>query len=81
MNRTRDKARTVSLSRRQGRRWEFVARGGGGGGEGVAGAVSRVPKTRALKTGLGISSPRKVKNLEANNLAVCIYLQIFQPLI
>ena len=29
----------------------------------------------------GISSPRKVKNLEANNLAVCIYLQIFQPLI
>lgn len=79
MNRTRDKARTVSLSRRQGRRWEFVARGEGGGG--VAGALSRVPKTRALKTGLGISSPRKVKNLEANNLAVCIYLQIFQPLI
>ena len=47
----------------------------------LRGALSRVPKTRALKRGLGISSPRKVKNLEANNLTVCIYLQIFQPLI
>ena len=47
----------------------------------VGGALSRVPKTRALKRGLRISSPRKVKNLEANNLAVCIYWQIFQPLI
>ena len=41
---------------------------GGGGG-----ALSRVPKTRALYRGLGVSSPRKVSNLEANNLFVFTY--------
>ena len=45
----------------QGRSWVFLLRGWGGGG----GALTWLPKVRALWGGLRVSSPRKVSNLEA----------------